>query len=244
MFLRFHPSIPAIGALALMWLASAASAQTSYPTVEIAAGGGVANGSADTHGTVGATASVELSDRVAVEGAFDYFERGPATSAFALTGNLRFNLLTGRRVTPFVVGGGGLYHTDFDLDDPRYLGPVGANARAGSLYCTGMQGRTGPGFGAPSWAGTGTCPAGAAGYWAVGDLPNFYARRLGTLTVPAGGQWGHRTFTDPAVTVGGGLTVHLTDHWALRPEGRALIVFRNSHSHALGVYGVSLGYRF
>ena len=112
------------------------------------------------------------------------------------------------------------------------------------VYCAGMQGHTGPGFGAPSWAGTGTCPSGAAGYWAVGDLPTFYARRLGALTIPADGQWGHRAFSDPAVTIGGGLTVRLTDHWSLRPQGRALIVFRHNDSHTLGVYDVSLGYRF
>lgn len=247
MFFRSHPFfyLIQVGAASVLLLSpTGVLAQPTFPAVEIGAIGGLANGSADTHGSVGGTASVELSERAAIEGTVLYFDRGPAASAFALTGNIRVNLFTGRRVTPFVVGGGGIYHTRFDLDDARYLGPVGANVRPGSLYCTGVQGRTGPGFGAPSWSGTGTCPTGAAGYWAVGDLPNFYARRLGNLTVPANGQWGQRSFTDPAVTVGGGLTIRLTDHWSLRPAGRALIVLRDSHADTLGVYDVSASYRF
>ena len=68
---------------------------------------------------------------------------------------------------------------------------------------------------------------------ALQAAPAFFAAR-----------WGHRAFSDPAVTIGGGLTVRLTDHWSLRPQGRALIVFRHNDSHTLGVYDVSLGYRF
>jgi hypothetical protein len=75
-------------------------------------------------------------------------------------------------------------------------------------------------------------------------MPGFYARRLGPLTVPVGGRWETRAFTDPAVTFGGGIRFNVNEHVMVRPDVRALVVFGDGETHTLGMFGVQLGYRF
>jgi hypothetical protein len=70
-----------------------------------------------------------------------------------------------------------------------------------------------------------------AGY---ANLPEFYARRAGTS----------RTFTDPAFVGGGGVTVFVTDRWAIRPQAEALIVRRDARHHTVGLMTVHLSYHF
>jgi hypothetical protein len=83
-----------------------------------------------------------------------------------------------------------------------------------------------------------------AGYWGVGEMPGFYARRLGPMAVPAGGAWESRSFMDPAVSFGGGLRFNVNEHVMIRPDVRALVVFAEGDTHTLGVFGMQLGYRF
>jgi hypothetical protein len=75
-------------------------------------------------------------------------------------------------------------------------------------------------------------------------MPAFYARRLGPMSVPMGGAWATRSFTDPAVSLGGGLRFNVTDHLMVRPDIRALVVFANGETDTVGLFGVQLGYRF
>jgi hypothetical protein len=56
--------------------------------------------------------------------------------------------------------------------------------------------------------------------------------------------WGTRSFTDPAVNLGGGLRFDVTDRLMIRPDARALIVFGDGQTHTLGVFVVHVGYRF
>lgn len=82
------------------------------------------------------------------------------------------------------------------------------------------------------------------GYWGVGALPPFYARRLGALDFPRGGRWGARDFTDPALSLGGGLRFNVSERVMVRPDARALVVFSDGDTHTIGVFVVHVGYRF
>ena len=117
-------------------------------------------------------------------------------------------------------------------------------ARGAGALCpapgTGFGFGHGPGMG----AGAGACPASATGYWGVGAMPTFYARRLGPMAFPHNGAWETRSFSDPALSVGGGVRIDVTDRLVLRPDLRALVVFRDGQRHTLGVFVVNLGYRF
>ena len=68
--------------------------------------------------------------------------------------------------------------------------------------------------------------------------------RLGPLTVPAGGNWGTRTFTDPALTVGGGVRLDLGSHLSVRPDARALVVIGGGDTYTVGMFSFNIGYRF
>ena len=47
-------------------------------------------------------------------------------------------------------------------------------------------------------------------------MPMFYANRVGAMVAPPGGRWGERTFTDPALSFGGGVRLDLTESLYLR----------------------------
>ena len=74
-------------------------------------------------------------------------------------------------------------------------------------------------------------------------MPAFYAQRMGVMSVPANNAWGMRGFTDPALSIGGGVTIGLTEHWFLRPDARALVVFGNGGSSTVAVVTVGFGFR-
>jgi len=224
--------------------ASAASAQ-SDPRAALSASVGVGSGSSDTGVAVGGALLVDVHERVSLEGQGTYLNRGEGADAFTAGGSVLVNLLPASApLIPYAAVGGGLYHVSYDLNNPRFLGSVGAQFGAGSTICpapgSGFGFGPGPGFG----AGTGTCSAAAAGYWGVGALPNFYARRLGALAFPSGGAWETRAFTDPAVNIGGGLRFNVSERLMVRPDARALVVFGDGETHTLGVVVVHVAYRF
>jgi len=74
-------------------------------------------------------------------------------------------------------------------------------------------------------------------------VPNFYARRLGTVLAPAGRAWPTVGFNDPAVHAGAGFRIHLTDHLFVRPDVRVLWVFADGANQAVGVFAIGIGYR-
>jgi hypothetical protein len=145
---------------------------------------------------------------------------------------------------PYVAVGGGVYHASFDLSHPRFLGPVGTQFGTGSTVCPAPGRGFGFGSGGGFGPGTGSCPATAAGYWGVGALPDFYARRLGPLAFPHSGAWETRSFTDPALNVGGGLRFDVGERLMIRPDGRAVFVLGDGKTHTLGVFVVHVAYRF
>ena len=216
----------------------------SQPRTAVSATIGVGANSSATGVVVGGAVLFDTHEWVSIEGQGLYVGRGRAADAFTAAGSLLFNLLpAGEPLVPYATVGGAVYHVSFDLANPRFLGPLGMQFGPGTTVCpapgSGFGFGPGPGFG----AGMGACPATAAGYWGVGALPDFYARRLGALTVPAGG-WGTRTFTDPAVMLGGGLRFNVSDRLMIRPDARALIVIADARTHALGVFTLHVAYRF
>ena len=231
----------AITALTLM--PSVVAAQ--QPRTAVAFGAGVASGASDTGIGLGGTVLFDLNERASIEGHGTYLDRGAGAEAFNAGGSLLVNLLpSSSAVVPYAAIGGSVHHASYDLAHGRFLGPAGTQFDAGSRVCASPG--TGFGFGpGPGWgSGAATCPAGVSGFWGVGELPAFYARRLGSLTFPRGGTWESRSFTDPALNVGGGVRFNVTDRFMLRPDVRALVVFADGETHTLGFFAVNLGFRF
>jgi hypothetical protein len=226
--------------------ASTALAQSDIaPRTAVSFIGGAGSTSSATGVALGGSWLFDLNDRASLEAQGTYLDRGAGADALNVGGSLLVNLLSaGDRVVPYAALGGGVYRSSFDLANPAMLGPVGAQFAQGSVVCPAPGTGMGPGPGAGFGPGTGTCPGAVAGYWGVGQMPGFYAHRLGPMSVPAGGAWETRSFTDPAVSVGGGLRFNVNEHVMVRPDVRALVVFADGETHTLGVFGVQLGYRF
>lgn len=70
------------------------------------------------------------------------------------------------------------------------------------------------------------------------DIPDFYRSRLTSSALR------HQTFTDFAVSLGGGIDVYLTRHLALQPEVTVLLATTRSDARAVTVYGAKLAYHF
>jgi hypothetical protein len=224
-------------------IAVAQSNPASRSTLSLMAGAG--SSSSTTGVTVGGSWLFDVNDRAAVEARGTYLDRGAGADAVSVEGSLLVNLVSAHaRMVPYAELGGGLYRSSFDLLNAAFPGASQSQFAPGSVVCPAPGTGIGPGPGLGFGPGTGTCPATAAGYWGVGQMPAFYGRRLGPMTVPARGAWHIPSFTDPAASVGGGLRVKLTDHLMVRPDVRALIVFAEGDTHTLGVYGIQLGYRF
>lgn len=77
-----------------------------------------------------------------------------------------------------------------------------------------------------------------------GRVSDFYARRLGMMRVPADGVLGTRHFTDPAMTLGGGVRFNVNERIMVRPDVRALIVAAEGAVHTMAIFGLHAAYRF
>lgn len=214
--------------------AAAANAQV---TTSLAIAPGVATGSSDTGVALVGALAVDLTDRVTVEGTVGMADRGPGAGAMSAVGSLLLNVLpSGYRAVPYIAIGGGLYRAMFDLNHQRFFGGMGTTYAPGTIM-TPLTGRHGFGMMGGSLNQT-------LGTFYPGQMPAFYAQRMGVMSVPANNGWGMRGFTDPAVSIGGGVTIGLTEHLWLRPDARALVVFGNGDNYTVAVVTVGLGYRF
>ena len=207
--------------------------------------GGFAGGGGDTGGSVGGALAFNVTDRVGIEGRGIYMQRGSGSTGLELTGTMLLTVASSNKVTPYVAVGGGLYRARFDLGANRFFGQMGSQFAAGTRFVP-IRGMTGFGmmnagmtFNGDLWtdAWTGATFDGS-------QMPMFYANRLGQMTVPADGHWGMRSFTDPALTLGGGMRLDITDRVSIRPDVRALVAFANSDSVVLTTMTVGVGYRF
>jgi hypothetical protein len=178
--------------------------------------------SADTGPSIGAAITLDLSPRIAFEGAGTYVNRGSGLDALNIQAGLLANLANvNGRVVPFVAGGAGVYRASLDLGVPRFFGGAGGQFGPGTSLC----------------GGTGVCP--------YGHVPEFYARRLGALTAPSVVDgWPTRTFTDPAFHLGTGVRLYATRQVFVRPELRGLFVVGDGRVQSLATASVALGYAF
>jgi hypothetical protein len=71
-------------------------------------------------------------------------------------------------------------------------------------------------------------------------VPEFYARRMRS-GISAESE---RRFTDPSVVAGGGVSVFVNRHLAIRPDAEAAVVFRGGHSHVVTTIAVHVVYHF
>ena len=240
-----------------------AAAQDSNPSdgrVSLAVIGGASVGSGAAGAALGATLLFDVSRRVAIEARSVYMDRGPGSSAMDLTANVLVKLLDRGRANPYLSVGGGAYVAMFDLGSRQLFGMIGAGVPAGSQLVRLFDGR---GWGAMPGAGMMGWPSGqtfgpgwmmgsgftwnnttqAGPTFAGGEMPMFYARRMGDVTVPSGG-WHMRSFTDPALSFGGGVNVDLRRGMYVRPDVRVLTIFGGGETIAVTAATFSFGYRF
>ena len=226
--------------------AAAQEASTS-PSTRTAAIFGTSGLTTGMHGTgpmLGGSVTYDLTNWFAVEGSGAYLNRGSGADAIAANASLLVSIVESHRKTvPYVAIGGGVYRVSFDLGDRRFFGGMGSQFAPGTQMVpfSGMSGfgMMGSYSGPAVWTGPWT---GAT--FTAQHMPAFYANRLGVMTVPADGNWGMRSFTDPALTIGGGVRLGLTPHLSVRPDFRATTVFGGGHMNAFGAFSLNLGYRF
>ena len=238
-------AFPSLALLTLLVLPRSATAQSTFGTTLTGRASVLASDPAPS-AALGAGLSRDLTERVAVEGEIVYFTRTRWSSALTATGAIR--LAVGPfgwsdTAVPFVMGGVGLQRATIRLADPRLLGALADTPwQPGDVFCADRG--TGPGPGPGSGFGEGPCTAAPTGHWGVGDLPDFYATRLGPLVVPADRAWPDRAFDDPAVTVGAGVHLHVGLHLVLQPEVRTRTVIASGRTRTSAILGVVAGYSY
>ena len=231
---------------ATLLFATAAHAQSEVsPGSSVSFVAGVASTSDVTGAVLGGSFLFDATRWIGLEGEATYLDRGAGADAFSASGGLLVNLLPSHRhVVPYAAVGGGLYRVSFDLGHRNMFGPMAGEFPAGSVVCAAPGMATGIGPGPGFGPGTGVCPADVGGYWGVGRMPAFYGRRIGAVAIPVDGTWGHRSFTDPAATVGGGVRFNVSDRVMVRTDLRARVIFADGDTDAMGVFAFNVGYRF
>jgi hypothetical protein len=234
--------------IVLMWAVWPAYAQTINSTphpFSIAANGGLAAASRGNGLAAGGRLAIQVTDRLAIEVEGSRLGRGAGADGLSATASLLVDLLPAdRKTVPYVAVGGGLYRASFDLDAQRFFGRLSGQFPAGTQMIP-LAGGHGFGMmqgaysGPPMWSG-----AWPGDTFDLDDMPAFYMNRLGQMSVPAGGHWGTRSFTDPAISVGGGVRLDVSPRLYVRPDARALIVIANGARYTVGVISVGVGYRF
>lgn len=207
--------------------------------------GGFSAGSGDAGGGLGLNLAFDATDRVAVEGrGLSIMQRGSGTMGLEATGTMLFTIARGPKAAPYAAIGGGVYRTSFDLGNQAMFGGMGSQFGPGTMMVP-IQGTSGFGMMAGGAVFSGNMLTGWNGpTFNSSHMSAFYANRLGQMSVPANGQWGMRSFTDPALTLGGGIRLDVTERFYVRPDVRALVVFANGDRLTLATMTVGFGYRF
>ena len=209
------------------------AAQTAPPLdrpASIGLLGGLSAGFGDAGGTVGLNLAFDVTDRIGVEARSMGSRQGSGQMGMEATGSMLFTIVRTATAAPYAAIGGGVYHTSFDLDSQAMFGAMGSQYGPGTMM-TSIAGSSG------FMMGNGTVFDGSR-------MPAFYANRFGQMTVPANGHWGMRSFTDPAVTFGGGIRFDVSERLYVRPDIRALMIFGNGNRLTLSTMTLALGYRF
>ena len=72
-------------------------------------------------------------------------------------------------------------------------------------------------------------------------VPSFYRRRMVSSNQ---GSVSSETFTDPTLIGGGGVSIFLNRHFALRPDAEVAFVFRDGRSHVVTTVALHAVYHF
>lgn len=231
----------------LVWLAAvgtAAAQQVPLPVVtnttpgrvSLVATGGVSTASGGSGGAGGVLVTANLTERLALEGAGTFTMSHGGMDNQALTASLLFNLAPPiEPAIPYLAAGIGVSRSSFDLDMMGF-------GRFFTQYpgYSGMMTFPGGGFGMMQGSNVTTTGPRFDG----GNVPSFYAQRMGTLTMGANGRFGMRSFVDPAFSLGGGVHITVGQHFVIRPDARALITLANGDRRTVGIVTLGLGYRF
>lgn len=178
-------------------------------------------------GALGGMLVRDVTSRLSVEASASYLGHGMGSNGLAASAALLVHLRpTHEKAVPYLVAGGGLYRASFDMGNGRFSGPMN------------MGGSMMDGF---EMMGVDATPPGTP--WNYGQMPHFYGRRLAD-TGTQGPYHGDRSFTDPAINLGGGIRIDLGSRLFLRPDARALVVTSSGETNTVGVFTVNLGYRF
>jgi hypothetical protein len=185
---------------------------------------------------MGVLVTANLTERLALEGVGTFTMSHGGMDNQALTASLLFNLAPRiEPAIPYLAAGIGVSRSSFDLDMMGFGGFFTQNPGY-----SGMMAFPGGGFGMMQGASVVTTGARFDG----GNIPNFYAQRMGSLTTGSNGRFGMRSFFDPAFSLGGGVQIMVGQHFVVRPDARALITLANGDRRTVGIVTLGLGYRF
>jgi len=169
----------------------------------------------------------DLTSRLSAEASASYLGRGMGSNGLSASAALLVHLRpTHEKAVPYLAAGGGFYRASFDMGSDRFTGPMdmGGSMMGGS----GMMGM--------GWTG--------ADQWDFGQMPHFYGARLADQPGAQEPYDGQRSFTDPVVSIGGGIRIDLGSRLYLRPDVRALMVVSEGETSTSSLFTVNLGYRF
>lgn len=170
--------------------------------------------------------------RLTVQGRALWLQRGGGASALDLNAALLVTLFQTHAAAPFVVIGGGLYRARVDLSNQNIFGRMGSSVGPGMTLAPLRSFGSGM-LGGDMSGGTTWMDVTHGSTVDVRAMPMFYATRLGSLVLPRDGRWQTPTFVDPAMTVGFGVQVDVSDRVYLQPDLRAVVAFRDGNSLAL-----------
>lgn len=237
-YLIVLPVMSLVAASAASAQSPAATPQESTTTLSATAGLSAASSTA---ATAGAALTYDISRRLTVEASGGYLGGNMGSRASTLSAGLLIDLTGPGKTVPYLTVGGGLYRASFDMDNRNMFGGLAGMAQGMQLVPLpdGMGFGMMQGFSGSMWQGTWTGPTAVPA-----GMPQFYSMRLGTMMASSDGRLGMRSFTDPMVNAGVGVTVRVSDRLTLRPDVRSLLVFGGGDTYTVIVLSIGLGYRF
>jgi hypothetical protein len=171
----------------------------------------------------------DLTSRLSAEASASYLGRGMGSNGMSAAAALLVHLRpTHEKAVPYLAAGGGFYRASFDMGNPRFNGAM--NMGGSMMNGFEMMGASGP--------------PGAGTYWDYGQMPHFYGARFADQPDAREPYDGQRSFTDPVVSLGGGIRIDMGSRLYLRPDLRALMVVSGGETSTSGLFTVNLGYRF
>jgi hypothetical protein len=170
----------------------------------------------------------DLTSRLSAEASASYLARGMGSNGLSASAALLVHLRPRHeKAVPYLAVGGGVYRASFDMGNPRFNGAMN------------MGGSMMDGYG---MMGMGSAPADTT--WNYGQMPHFYGARIADQPGQQEPYYGQRSFTDPVVSLGGGIRIDLGSRLNLRPDARALVVASSGETRTVGLFTVNFGYRF